>query len=33
MTLDPANGASVTPAELTEVLAVGHSLVRLPYPG
>lgn len=33
VTLDPANGASVTPAELTEVLAVGHSLVRLPYPG
>ncbi len=33
VTLDPANEASVTPAELTEVLAVGHSLVRLPYPG
>jgi hypothetical protein len=31
VTLDPANGASVTPAELTEVLAVGHSLVRLPF--
>ena len=33
VTLDPANQASVTPAELTEVLAVGHSLVKLPYPG
>jgi hypothetical protein len=33
VTLDPYNGASVTPAELTEVLAVGHSLVKLPYPG
>jgi hypothetical protein len=33
VTLDPSNGASVTPTELTEVLAVGHSLVRLPYPG
>jgi hypothetical protein len=32
VTLDPADGASVTPAELTEVLAVGHSLVKLPYP-
>ena len=33
VTLDPYNGASVTPSELTEVIAVGHSLVRLPYPG
>ena len=33
VTLDPSNGASVTPADLTEVLAVGHSLVKLPYPG
>jgi hypothetical protein len=33
VTLDPYDGASVTPEELTEVLAVGHSLVRLPYPG
>jgi hypothetical protein len=33
VTLDPSSGASVTPSELTEVLAVGHSLVRLPYPG
>ena len=33
VTLDPANGATVTPAELTQVEAVGHSLVKLPYPG
>jgi hypothetical protein len=33
VTLDPSNGASVTSSELTEVIAVGHSLVRLPYPG
>ena len=33
VTLDPFNGASVTPADLTQVLAVGHSLVKLPYPG
>ncbi len=33
VTLDPANGAAVTPSELTEVEAVGHSLVKLPYPG
>ena len=33
VTLDPYNGANVTPAELTEVVAVGHSLVKLPYPG
>ncbi len=33
VTLDPANGATVTPSELTEVEAVGHSLVKLPYPG
>ncbi len=33
VTLDPYNGANVIPAELTEVLAVGHSLVTLPYPG
>jgi hypothetical protein len=31
VTLDPANGANVTPAELTEVIAVGHALVKLPY--
>jgi hypothetical protein len=33
VTLDPFNGASVTPTDLTQVLAVGHSLVKLPYPG
>ena len=33
VTLDPFNGAAVTPSELTEVEAVGHSLVKLPYPG
>jgi hypothetical protein len=33
VTLDPYNGATVTPAELTEVEAVGHSLAKLPYPG
>jgi hypothetical protein len=33
VTLDPSNGASVTPSELTEVVAVGHALVKLPYPG
>jgi hypothetical protein len=33
VTLDPYNGANVTPSELTEVEAVGHSLVKLPYPG
>jgi hypothetical protein len=33
VTLDHAGGAGVTPSELTEVLAVGHSLVKLPYPG
>lgn len=32
VTLDPANGSAVTPSELTEVEAVGHSLVKLPYP-
>ena len=33
VTLDPSNGAAVTPSELTQVEAVGHSLVKLPYPG
>ena len=33
VTLDPYNGANVTQSELTEVIAVGRSLVRLPYPG
>ena len=33
VTLDPYEGANVTPSELTEVIAVGRSLVRLPYPG
>jgi hypothetical protein len=33
VTLDPYDGANVTPSELTEVLAVGRSLVKLPYPG
>jgi len=33
VTLDPYNGASVVPSELTEVIAVGRSLVKLPYPG
>jgi len=33
VTLDPFNGAAVTPSELAEVEAVGHSLVKLPYPG
>jgi hypothetical protein len=33
VTLDPYNGANVAPSELTEVIAVGRSLVRLPYPG
>ena len=33
VTLDPYNLASVTPSDLTEVLAVGRSLVKLPYPG
>lgn len=33
VTLDPYNGANVTPAELTEVVEVGRSLVKLPYPG
>jgi hypothetical protein len=32
VTLDPFNGAAVTPSELTQVEAVGHSLVKLPYP-
>ncbi len=32
VTLDPYNGADVTPAELTEVEAVGHAVVKLPYP-
>jgi hypothetical protein len=31
VTLDPYNGANVTPADLTEVLAVGHALVKLPF--
>ena len=33
VTLDPNQGAAVTPAELTEVVATGRSLVKLPYPG
>jgi hypothetical protein len=33
ITLDPYNGANVVPSELTEVIAVGRSVVRLPYPG
>lgn len=33
VTFDPHDGANVTPSDLTEVIAVGHSLVRLPYPG
>jgi hypothetical protein len=33
VTLDPSGGANVTPSELTEVIAVGRSLVKLPYPG
>ncbi len=32
VTLDPYDAASVTPSDLTEVLAVGRSLVKLPYP-
>ncbi len=32
VTLDPVNGDAVTPADLTEVEAVGHSLAKLPYP-
>jgi len=33
VTLDPFNGTAVTPSDLTEVEAVGHSIVKLPYPG
>ena len=33
VTFDPYNGANVIPSDLTEVTAVGRSLVRLPYPG
>jgi hypothetical protein len=33
VTLSPYDLAAVTPSDLSEVLAVGHSLVRLPFPG